>query len=109
VSIDEHLLQLKNYCALLANFSNPEFSFKQFHAFYIGENMTPLFMKTHGYIQSCNGDLWYKDDTVYCEQDDRKIDLRIEVMTFLHLSKRANVRNKSFADKLGLRELLEKK
>lgn len=109
VPIDEHLLQLKNYCALLANFSNPQFGFKQFHAFYIGEKMTPLFMKTHGYIQSCNGDLWYKDDAVYCEQDDRNIDLRIEVMTFLHLSKRASVRNKSFADKLGLRELLKDK
>ena len=106
--LSNHLNQMTKYCNLIANFS--EIKIEKFYCYLIGENISPNDLPGD-YDSTVSGD-WIKTNLPIRSFEEGKEDVRIassqiEVIKLSSIHARANRRNKSFADKLGLRELLK--
>jgi hypothetical protein len=111
VDLAKHTTQIPRYAKLVANYSRKPKYFTQFFGFLIGENIDTVGLTSE----------WKKvpfgNYRVYPSLPITSIDeaeapianLYQEIIPLSELAKRANIRNKSFADKLGLKsEDLEK-
>lgn len=103
--LSDHLGQLEKYCRLIANYSTSKID--KFFCYLIGENINPL-VDLNEYEETANGD-WTRPDIKIRSIDKERIPIalaQIEVVKLSAIHKRAHMRNKSFAEKLGLPELL---
>lgn len=107
VDLTDHLNQTTKYCNLIANFSLSKI--ERFYCYLIGENIDRHdlpgdFIKTvnDDYIKSKQPILSFETG----KQDIEIASLQIEVIKLSSIYDRAHRRNKSFAEKLGLRDLI---
>jgi len=106
VDLSDHLNQMTKYCNLIANFSAKKFD--RFYCYLIGENINPSIDLSGDYEETVNGD-WIRADLPIKSLDrnrDTIASSQIEVIQLSSIHQRAHRRNKSFADKLGLPDLL---
>jgi len=106
--LSDHLNQMTKYCNLIANFS--EIKIEKFYCYLIGENINRIDLPGD-YDSTVSGD-WIKTNLPIRSFEEGKEDVhiassQIEVIKLSSIYARAHRRNKSFADKLGLRELLK--
>ncbi|PCI83828.1 MAG: hypothetical protein COB24_14985 [Hyphomicrobiales bacterium] len=105
VDLSDHLNQMTKYCNLIANYSQ---KFDRFYCYLIGEKINPSVDLPGDYVETVNGD-WLKSD-LPIRSFDKNRDIiassQIEVIQLSSIYSRAHRRNKSFADKLGLPDLL---
>lgn len=107
VDLSNYLQQMPKYCGLLANFANVKL--EKFYCYLIGETISPL-SDLNEYEQSVTGS-WYRDSIPVRSSDlseGRKTiaNIRMEILKLSDISERARLRNHSFAEKLGLQEML---
>ncbi len=104
VDLAEHLLQLERYCNLIANFSIAPIS--RFHCYLIGETATDMDLAGH-YRQNIHGD-WVNRNSYKVmryengRQEEEIGEAHREIIKLSSIAKRAQRRNKSFADRLGI-------
>lgn len=106
VDVSDHLNQLSRYCSLIANYSQTPI--KKFFCYLIGENFNAA-TDLGDYESTVSGD-YVRDNIKVRDVKDRDKVIAIHQINILKLSSlitRARRRNKSFADKLGVRKLLE--
>ena len=106
VDLSDHLNQMTKYCNLIANYSAKKFD--RFYCYLIGENINPAIDLPGDYEETVNGD-WLKSDLPIKSLDQNRDTIassQIEVIQLSSVHQRAHRRNKSFADKLGLPDLL---
>lgn len=106
--LSDHLNQMGKYCNLIANFS--AIKIEKFYCYLIGENINRIDLPGD-YDATVNGD-WIKTNQPIRSFEDGKEEIKIassqiEVIKLSSIHTRAHRRNKSFADKLGLREMLK--
>lgn len=106
VDLSDYLQQMPKYCNLLANYAN--IKLEKFYCYLIGENIAPI-SSLNEYEQSVTGS-WYRDSIPVRRADltDRQViaNIRMEILKLSDISIRARVRNNSFAEKLGLQNLM---
>ncbi|MCB9995166.1 MAG: hypothetical protein H6869_01860 [Rhodospirillales bacterium] len=106
--LSEYLHQLPRYCNLIANFSVQKI--EKFYCYLIGESINRIDL-TGDYKTTVNGD-WIKFDLPVNSYEEGKQDIQIasaqiEIVKLSSIYARAHRRNKSFADKLGISDILE--
>jgi len=104
--LSNHLNQLTKYCNLIANFSVKKIT--NFHCYLIGENINPITDLDGDYKETVNGD-WIRPNLSIVTMDANRnviANAQIEVIRLSALHARAHRRNLSFADKLGIPDLL---
>ena len=104
--LSDHLNQLVKYCQLIANYSNKKI--EKFYCYLVGENINPR-VDLNDYEETVNGD-WVRSDIKIRSIDQERTTIalaQVEVIKLSAIHKRAHMRNKSFAEKLGLPELLK--
>jgi len=108
VDLSDHLNQMIKYCNLIANYSVRRV--EKFYCYLIGEKFNPNTDLPGDYKETVSGD-WMRNDIPIVSIKDRShlAYAQIEISKLSGIYGRAHRRNKSFADKLGLRELLEAK
>ena len=107
VDLTDHLNQMTKYCNLIANYSIQKFD--RFYCYLIGEKINPSIDLPGDYEETVNGD-WLKADLPIKSFDKNRDTIatsQIEVIQLSSIYSRAHRRNKSFADKLGLPDLLQ--
>lgn len=106
VELSDYLQQMPNYCNILANYANVPL--EKFYCYLIGEKISPI-SSLNEYEQSVSGS-WYRDSIPVRSADYTSrqtiANIRMEILTLSDISKRAKMRNQSFAEKLGLQEIL---
>ncbi|WP_274020849.1 hypothetical protein [Vibrio parahaemolyticus] len=106
VELSAYLQQMPDYCNLLANYANVPL--EKFYCYLIGEKISPI-SSLNEYEQSVSGS-WYRDSIPVRSADYRNrqtiANIRMEILTLSDISQRAKMRNQSFAEKLGLQEML---
>lgn len=106
VELSDYLQQMPNYCNILANYANVPLD--KFYCYLIGEKISPI-SSLNEYEQSVSGS-WYRDSIPVRSSNDRMrqviANIRMEILTLSDISKRAKMRNQSFAEKLGLQDIL---
>lgn len=105
VDLSVHLDQLARYARLLANSTNPDFRFKQFYGYLLGENIADIDMPG-GYEVNVSNNSWFKPNEPVrdiIEPSTVRASLYTEVIKLSEIHNRAFLRNKSFAEKLGIR------
>lgn len=106
--LSEYLHQLPRYCNLIANFSVQKI--EKFYCYLIGESINRIDL-TGDYKTTVNGD-WIKFDLPINSYEEGKQDIQIasaqiEIIKLSSIYSRAHRRNKSFADKLGISDILQ--
>lgn len=104
VDLTDHLNQLFKYCKMIANFATPKID--KFYCYLIGENISQIDIPDE-YNKTVYDD-WVKVYSPINSVEMGKEDIRIgsiytEVIKLSSIYTRAHRRNKSFADKLGIR------
>lgn len=101
VEMSKHCDQIQKYAKIIANYANKQFT--QFFGFLIGEQINPLAVPDR-YKKAPYGKYW-----VYPNEPINKIetglhiaDLYQEIIPLSEIAKRAELRNRSFAQKLGI-------
>ena len=105
--LSNHLNQLTKYCNLIANFGMKKIS--SFHCYLIGENINPITDLDGDYKETVNGD-WIRPNISIVSMDANRntiANAQIEVIRLSSIHNRAHRRNQSFAEKLGIPELLQ--
>lgn len=105
--MSDYLNQLPKYCTLIANFGRHKFN--EFYCYLIGEKFNPITDLTGDYQEKVNGD-WLRPSIPIVSMDaNRNIiaNAQIEIIRLSSIHSRAHLRNKSFAAKLGISELLD--
>ncbi|QRG78659.1 hypothetical protein [Citrobacter sp. R56] len=106
VDLSDYLQQMPKYCNLLANYANVKL--EKFYCYLIGEKISPI-SSLNDYEQSVTGS-WYRDSIPVRSADltNRQTiaNIRMEILKLSDISKRARLRNVSFAQKLGLQKIL---
>lgn len=106
VDVSKFLNQIPIYVRLLANFTQPKFKFDTFYAYLVGENIDDMYL--NGFKKTVFPGVWTSD-----KQEVRGVDpnsneikgyLQQEVLTWSALAKRAQARNRKFAEILGIRK-----
>lgn len=99
-NLSHYLHQMPQYCKLLANYSN--IKIQNFYCYLIGESIFPE-ADLDEYEESVTGD-WYRDSIPVKRADTREriASIRLEIIKLSDLAKRAHLRNRNFAEKLGL-------
>lgn len=104
VDLSDHLNQLTRYCNLLANCAVKKID--QFYCYLIGENIKRSDLPGE-FLKSVTGDFVKPDQPVRSVEDGKEeqviAHLYQEVVQLSNIHTRASNRNKSFADKLGIR------
>ena len=106
VDLAEHLNQMTKYCNLIANYSVRKI--QRFYSYLIGETFNAEADFDGTYEETVSGD-WIGQNIPIKTMDKERATigtLQIEVSKLSSIYSRAHRRNKSFADKLGLREYL---
>lgn len=103
VKVSEHTNQIYQYATLIANFSN--IKIQKFYGYLIGGELN-IFDPVQDFIQSPNGEYWFKPHTAVRAFDsnfeDPKASLYQEIIPYKALAHHARMRNKSFAQQLGI-------
>jgi hypothetical protein len=101
VEVSLYLDQIQRYARMIANFSTRKFT--QFYGFLIGETITRI-MIPNRYREAAYGNYW-----IYPSEQINDIttwlpiaDIYQEIIPLSEIAKRAEIRNKSFAEKLGI-------
>ncbi|MDR7344370.1 hypothetical protein J2X14_002791 [Pantoea alhagi] len=106
VDLSDYLQQMPKYCNILANYANVKL--EKFYCYLIGEKISPI-SSLNDYEQSVTGS-WYRDSIPVRSADltNRQTiaNIRMEILKLSDISKRARLRNVSFAQKLGLKKML---
>lgn len=106
VDITKHLDQIAGYAKLISNFSTLEI--RQFYGYLIGETIDKT--KIPGRYKksiSCNHWFYPNEEVRDVDTDITKADLYQEIIPFSTLANRAELRNKSFAERLGVYDKLK--
>lgn len=108
VDVSDYLNQLPKYCSLIANYSKKPIS--GFYCYLIGETFNPL-TDLNDYDETVSGDFIRRNIPVRSVKDRNEViaSQQIEIIRLSSLHARASRRNKSFADKLGVRDLFNGK
>ena len=105
VDVSNYLNQMPKYCSIIANYSNTPIT--GFFCYLIGETFNPL-TDLNDYDETVTGDYIRRNVPVRSVKDRSQIaSLQIEIIKLSSLYDRATRRNKSFADKLGVRNMFE--
>ena len=105
VDMSNYLNQMPRYCTLIANLGVKKLT--NFYCYLIGENINPIDLGGE-YKETVNGD-WIKQGIPIVTLDANRnviANAQIEVIRLSSIHARAHRRNLSFADKLGIRDLL---
>jgi hypothetical protein len=101
VEMSKHFDQIQKYAKIIANYSTRKFT--QFYGFLIGEQINPLAIPDR-YKKVPYGNYW-----VYVSEPINDIttgisiaDIYQEIIPLSEIAKRAEIRNRSFAEKLGI-------
>ncbi|MGD9639414.1 MAG: hypothetical protein AB7U85_10250 [Alphaproteobacteria bacterium] len=110
VDLSDCLNQMTKYCNVIANFSSKRF--EKFFCYLIGENINRIDLPGD-YEPTITGDWIKRPDLPIKSIEEGKEDITIatiqtEVIKLSSIYDRAYRRNKSFADKLGLRQKTSK-
>ena len=99
--------QIQKYAKLIANYAVPEFQFKQFYGFLIGEKTGLI---PDRYKKSPYGKYWiYPSEPINNIETGVPIaDIYQEIIQLSGLAVRAEIRNRSFAEKLGIESKTQK-
>lgn len=103
--LSDHLGQLTKYANLIANFST--FKIERFYCYLIGENLSQI--DVPGDFEKTVNDDWVRNvplpiRSIEKGQEDKAIAKSyVEIIKLSSIHARAHRRNKSFADKLGIR------
>jgi hypothetical protein len=103
IDVSAHCDQIQKYAKLIANYSRKNIT--QFFGFLIGETIDEVNIPDR-YNKVPYGNYWvYPDEPIKTIDSARTTKAHIyqEIIPLSELAKRANIRNKSFADKLGLK------
>lgn len=104
VDLSEHLNQLTRYCNLIANASTTKID--SFYCYLIGENVARIDLPGE-FIKTVYGDYVKPNQRILSvEPGMEEVEIAKMYQEIVHLSnieKRASMRNRSFADKLGIR------
>ena len=106
VDLSDHLNQLTKYCTLIANFGAKKI--RGFYCYLIGENINSIDLDGD-YKETVNGD-WIRSNIPIVSRDSNRNNIanaQIEIIKLSSVHARAHRRNKSFAEKLGIQELLQ--
>ena len=107
VDLSEHTNQISRYATLIANYSRKPRQFTQFFGFLIGEEID---------LVNLDRSLWKKvpfgNYRIYPnkeilslgEVEETIANIYQEIVPFSEIAKRAKIRNRSFAEKLGIEE-----
>jgi len=104
VEVSTHLDQIQKYARLIANFSRKTLTFYQFYGFLIGETIDRLNIPDR-YTRVPRGNYWfypYEPIKAIDESESVLAGLYQEIIPLSEIANRAEIRNKSFAQKLGL-------
>jgi hypothetical protein len=101
VELSKHCDQIQKYAKIIANYSTRKFT--QFYGFLIGEQINQLAVPDR-YRKVPYGNYWvYPSEPVNdIATGLPRADLYQEIMPLSEIAKRAEIRNKSFAEKLGI-------
>ena len=101
VELSKHCDQIQKYAKIIANYSTQKFT--QFYGFLIGEQIDRLSVPDR-YQIAPYGNYWiYPNEPINnIESGLRIADLYQEIIPLSEIAKRAEIRNKSFAEKLGI-------
>lgn len=101
VDVSLHLDQLPKYAKLIANYSKKKIT--QFYGYLIGENINRLDIPDR-YNRAVYSGYWFNpSETIKDLETDFPIaDLYQEIIPFSTIGTRAEMRNRSFAEKLGI-------
>lgn len=101
VDVSLHLDQLPKYAKLIANYSKKKIT--QFYGYLIGENINRLDIPDR-YNRAVYSGYWFNpSETIKDLNTDFPIaDLYQEIIPFSTIGTRAEMRNRSFAEKLGI-------
>lgn len=106
VEISDHVNQMTKYCTLIANFGVVKTT--KFYCYLIGEKFNPYVNLDGDYYETVNGD-WVRDEKrIMSISNNREViaSQRLELIQLSSIHERAHRRNMSFAEQLGLPELL---
>lgn len=108
VNVSDHLNQINKYAYFLRNFANENFQFKQFYGYLIGE---PIECKDVRAADSefksfhdGKGMFRPKKNIAYDQNEKEDGELYMEVLSYSELLEKAKLRNKTFIEKLGIKE-----
>ncbi|MCZ2204012.1 ATP-binding protein [Bartonella sp. A05] len=108
VDLTDHLNQMTKYCNLIANYSVRKFD--KFYCYLIGEEIKAVPDLPGDYEKTVNGD-WLRANVPIKSFDENRNTIathQIEIIKLSSIYSRAHRRNRSFAEKLGLPDLLTK-
>jgi len=104
VDLSQHTTQIAGYARLIANYSRKERHFSQFYGFLLGENMD-IVKLTAEWKKVPFGNYRVYPSLPITSLDEAEAtiaNLYQEIIPLSEIAKRAAIRNKSFADKLGI-------
>jgi hypothetical protein len=101
IKLDLHLDQISRYAKLIANYSEKQIN--QFYGFLIGESINKIDIPDR-YRKPAYGNYWfYPNEPVRSIDKDIIIaDMYQEIIPLSAIADRAEIRNRSFAEKLGI-------
>ncbi|MDR2762978.1 MAG: hypothetical protein LBB88_10275 [Planctomycetaceae bacterium] len=105
VDLATHCDQIQRYARLIANYSQRKFN--QFFGFLIGETIDKVSLPSGRYNKVPYCDYWvYPDEPIKSIGEVEAViaNLYQEIIPLSEIAKRAEIRNKSFAEKLGLND-----
>ncbi len=106
VELADHVNQMTKYCTLIANYGAVKVT--KFYCYLIGEKFNPYVNLDGDYYETVNGD-WVRDEKRIMSISNHRDPIasqRLELVQLSSIKDRAHRRNLSFAEKLGLPELL---
>jgi len=106
VDMSKHLNQMQSYCSIIANFGVHKIN--SFFCYLIGEQINPLTDLDGEYKNTPSGD-WLRPNIPIVTLDQNRNTIataQIEIIKLSNIHARAHRRNQSFAEKLGLPDLL---
>jgi len=104
VEVSAHLDQMQRYARLIANFARKPFH--QFYGFLLGETIDRLNIPNR-YNRDPNGNYWfYPYEPIKAIDESERVlaGLYQEIIPLSEIANRAEIRNRSFAQKLGVLE-----
>jgi len=101
--VTKYLDQIQKYAKIIANYSTRKIT--QFYGFLIGEQITQLAVPDR-YKEAPYGNYWiYASEPINSIETRQAIaDIYQEIVPLSEIAKRAEIRNRSFAEKLGIKE-----
>tara|TARA_R110002073_G_scaffold84612_8_gene201971 strand:+ start:77040 stop:78155 length:1116 start_codon:yes stop_codon:yes gene_type:complete len=106
IEISDHINQMTKYCTLIANYGVVKTT--KFYCYLIGEKFNPHINLDGDYYETVNGD-WVRDEKRIMSISNNREAIafqRLELVQLSSIHERAHRRNMSFAEQLGLPDLL---